>query len=307
MSQEIDLAQRRFAALVPALQRMLAEPLNEAETRFQVLDRILTEALQWPHDQIKPEAAVAPGYVDYTLKGLDGRNLCVIEAKRSGRLTLGTASQKLSTLALNGSVLKPMRDAIVQALAYASHQSVPIACVTDGRLWLFFQTNRRDGGDVMDGKGLLFPSLATISSEFPRFHDLLSVSGMRDRLGLVQLYRAEGIRAAYEEDQLIVSPPDQARMLQRNVLARDASLLFSQFFAGITSESDPDMIRDCFVETSESAKADLELQKIAEKLLNTIETIDTSESKALQDQVEIAIQTMTSEAVILIGNKGSGK
>ncbi|WP_269515056.1 hypothetical protein [Brevundimonas subvibrioides] len=292
---------------MPELQRLLDKPLNEADTRFKILDRILMEVLEWPNDSIDTEESVKDGFVDYTLRTIDGRAVSIIEAKRVGKLTLGTASTKVAALVLSGSVLKHITDPIRQAAGYASIKSVSTACVTDGRTWLFFQTNRRDGLEIGDGKGILFPSLASIANEFPRFHDLLSPSGMKDRLNLVQLNRAEGIRAAFEEEQIVVSPPDEARMLPRNTLSEDASLLFAQFFSNITSDSDPEMIKACFVESSESRKADIELQKIAQKLLNGIETIDTGNSTALTDEIERSVNMMRSERILLIGNKGSGK
>jgi energy-coupling factor transporter ATP-binding protein EcfA2 len=307
MAVEIDEAQRRFVSVMPELQRMLDKPLNEAGTRFKVLDRVLKEVFEWTDECIDPEDSVPDGFVDYTLKSLDGRAVSVIEAKRVGKLTLGSASQKSSAAVLNGSLLKPLYGVILQAANYAFQKGVSTACVTDGRLWLFFQANRRDGLSPLQGKGILFPSLASVANEFPKFHDLISPAGIRDRLNLVQINRAEGIRAAFEEDQLVVSPPGEARMLPRTALADDASLLFSQFFSNITSDSDPEMIKVCFVESPESRKADIELQKIAQKLLNGIETLDTSQSAALQGDIERAVNVMRSERVLLIGNKGSGK
>lgn len=307
MTNVIDAAYERMVALQAELAKPLSQPINEAATRFHVLDRILIEGLHWPNDQIEPEAAVTDGFVDYTLNNLSGRPVMVIEAKRVGRLDLSSATQSVSEVALSGKLLRPLKSAIGQAIYYASMQSVSLACVTDGQVWLFFQTNRRDGLNVMEGKGILFPSITSVMAKFARFHDLLSPSGLREGLGLVQLNRADGIRAAFEEEQRIVSPPDEAKMLPRNELARDASLLFQQFFAGINSESDPEMMRACFVETAESNKADLELQKIAQKLLNGIETLDTGSSQALQDHLERAMSVMTSESVLLVGNKGSGK
>lgn len=307
MSVQIDEAHQRFTKIQDELQRALDKPLNEADTRFKVLDRVLLEVLGWSHDRVSTEAGVIDGFVDYTLHDLDGRPAMVIEAKRVGRLSVGTAAGKVAGLVLSGSVLKNLGAAIRQALGYASLKSVPIACVTDGRCWLFFQTNRRDGTPVIDGKGIFFPNLASVAAEFPKFHDLLSESGLRDRLGLVQLNRVEGLRSTQDEDQITVSPPREAKLLPRDALSQDASLLFSQFFSNISVDSDDEMLRKCFVTTPESRKADLELEKIAQKLLNGIESIDTDSSIALQSEVERAVSAMRSETVLIVGNKGSGK
>ena len=307
MVDDPENAFARLSSLKGDLEDELSNPLNESATRFRVLDRILIEGLGWKHDNIEVEAAVTDGFIDYTLCAPDGTALAVIEAKRVGRLQVGSASAASSSLALRGTVLKTILAPIRQALGYAAERGVPIACVTDGRSWLFFQTNRRDGRGPLEGKGLFFPSLPSILNNFPRFHDLLSPSGIAQRLSLAQLNRAEGLVASGEEEQAFVSPPDAGRLHERSGLAQDASLLFKQFFSKITNDSDPEMLTECFVETGESQKADLELQKITQKLLNGIVQLDTQESKALQGEVERALSTFQSDTVLIVGNKGAGK
>lgn len=54
-------------------------------------------------------------------------------------------------------------------------------------------------------------------------------------------------------------------------------------------------------------KADLELQKIIQKVLNNISAISTGSGGALQAELERAMVSGRSETVLLIGNKGSGK
>ena len=58
---------------------------NEAQTRFDVIDRIIREVLQWHYGQIIVEeysAGTKKGYIDYLLKSSD--NKIVIEAKKIG-------------------------------------------------------------------------------------------------------------------------------------------------------------------------------------------------------------------------------
>lgn len=307
MSAACDEAAKRFLAVQDRLDTLLRKALNEADTRRKVIDEIMFQCLGWCSDNVDFEEHIETGFIDYTLNHPDGRALAVIEAKRVGALYVSSASGKSANLLLKGSVLKGTLPATRQVLGYASEKSVPIACVTDGQRWLIFQTNRRDGKPVLDGKGIFFPSLAGVAADFPRFYDLLSPEGLSHRLALVQLNRAEGLVTSGEEDQVIVSPPEQAKLHERSALGQDAHLLFKQFFSSITSDSDLDMMRKCFVETQESQKADLELQKIAQKLLNGIRPIDTSESGKLQVEVRQAVEALRSENILLVGNKGSGK
>ena len=67
------------------------------------------------------------------------------------------------------------------------------------------------------------------------------------------------------------------------------------------------MLRDCFVETSESQKADFELEKIIQRVLNTITPLESGHGGALQAELERTIKSGSSETTLLIGNKGAGK
>ncbi|MCW0047674.1 hypothetical protein OIU13_14170 [Brevundimonas sp. BT-123] len=306
MSAEIDEAYQRLTGIQSELTKALAHPTNEAGIRFRVLDRILTDVLGWPHDRITVEESTLEGFSDYTLRGLDGSPTMIIEAKRSGKLQPVSAAVKSAAVSLSGKVAEPLIPAVKQGIGYASWLAAPLVCVTDGQTWFVLQANRRDR-PPLDGHGILFPSFQTLVNEFPKFHDLMSVSGQRDRLALAQLHKAEGVRPATAEEQIIVSPASEAKMRKRDTLSDDASLLFRQFFSKISAESDPDMLRACFVETAESKKADLEIQKIAQKLISSISNLDTGKDGAFQAEVERAISAMQSDSILLIGNKGAGK
>lgn len=130
---------------------------------------------------------------------------------------------------------------------------------------------------------------------------------MLDRRHLAHLNDAEGRKVGDAEQQFSVLEPAEARMRQRNPLANDAWLLFSQFFSRLSDEQDREMLRECFVETNESRRADLELQKIIQKVLNNISSIGTERGDALQAELERTIASQRFETTLLIGNKGSGK
>lgn len=58
---------------------------NEAQTRFDVIDRIIREVLSWQHGQVDVEESLGgsrKGFIDYTLQS--GDNTVLIEAKKVG-------------------------------------------------------------------------------------------------------------------------------------------------------------------------------------------------------------------------------
>jgi hypothetical protein len=307
MSNAIDPAFDRLNALEPELSAALAAGQNESDTRLKVLDRILFEVLGWKHEVVFTEPPTASGYIDYLLTIGERKNAMVIEAKRTGKLTPASKSTEVMHVALKGPVVQPLRDGIDQAMRYATENGVAVAAVTDGNTWLFFRASRTDGKPPLEGKGVLFPTLKTVRANFAKFAELLAPGAVIDRRQLAHLSEAEGLAVAEAEQQFFVLDPKEARMRQRDPLASDAALLFSQFFSRLSNEQDREMLRDCFVETNESRKADIELEKIIQRVLNNILALDTGQGTALQAELERTMMSRRSETILLIGNKGAGK
>jgi hypothetical protein len=307
MVNPIDPAFERLLALETEIRVALEEAPNESDTRLKVLDRFLFEIVQWKREQVFTEPHTDSGYLDYMITIGERRGAMVIEAKRVGLLVPATKSHDLMQVALSGPVVKPLMAGIKQAMVYAMEKGIAVAAVTDGNTWLFFKASRTDGKPPLQGKGILFPSLNSVVENFAKFAELLAPTAVVDRRHIAHLNDAEGLIVSDAEQQFHVMNPADARMRQRDPLASDAVLLFSQFFSRMSDEQDREMLRDCFVETDESRKADLELEKIIQRVLNNISSINTGEGGALQAELERTIRSRRSETVLLIGNKGSGK
>lgn len=307
MNNVSDDAFERLQEIESEIVTALRSRPNEADTRFKALDRILVEVMGWQRDVIFTEPPTESGFIDYLIRASSGRNLFVIEAKKSGFLAPETKSNHKMTIALDGPVAKPMKDGIRQALAYANEQGVPTAVLTDGFTWLFFRASRTDGRPPLKGKGILFPSWKAVVEYFVPFSELISPRAVLDKRHLAHLNDAEGYTVSEAEQQYTVYPPNEAKMRARDPMASDAAELFAQFFSRLSNDQDKEMLRDCFVETAESHKADLELEKIIQNVLNNVASIATDRGGALQDQIERAMAAQRAETVLLIGNKGSGK
>jgi energy-coupling factor transporter ATP-binding protein EcfA2 len=303
----IDPAFDRLQKLEAELKAALAAGPNEADTRLKVLDRVLFEVLEWKYEAVFAEPPTASGYIDYLLTIGEKRGALVIEAKRHGKLAPATKDSAVMAVSLSGPVVRPLLAGVKQAMYYAMEQGVAVACVTDGSTWLFFRASRTDGKKPLEGRGILFTDLAAVIENFAKFAELLTSGAIIKRLHLAHINDAEGLRIPDAEQQFYVLDPNDARMRNRDPLASDAALLFSQFFSRLSDDKDREMLRDCFVETSESRKADMELEKIIQRVMNNITALNTSEGGALQAEMERAIRAKRSETVLIIGNKGSGK
>ena len=235
------------------------------------------------------------------------RGVLVIEAKRAGLLQPATKTNEIMHVSLTGPVVKPLVPGIKQAMRYAMENGVSVAAVADGNTWLFFKASRTDGKRPMEGRGVLFPSLNAVTGNFAKFFELTNVGAINRRLHLAHINEAEGVLIPEAEQHHYVLNPRDASMRRRDPLASDAALLFSQFFSRLSNEKDREMLRDCFVETSESQRADLELEKIIQRVLNTITPLETGQGGALRAELERTIRSGSSETILLIGNKGAGK
>ncbi|WP_183085294.1 ATP-binding protein [Trinickia fusca] len=307
MTTGIDQMLQNFIALEPDMTAALNAAPNESDTRLKALDRILFEVLGWRHESVFTEPVTSSGYIDYLLTVGERRGAIVIEAKRPGLLQANTAAGKSTVLSLTGPVLQPLKDGIRQALTYATEQGTPVAALTDGRCWLFFKASRTDGRPPLQGKGIFFPTIESVRDDFSRFAELLALPYVLERRHLAHLNSAEGVSIGEAEEQYFVANPADAHMKPRDALATDASLMFSQFFSRLSNTEDKEMVRACFVETPESRRADFELEKIVQNVLNGIASIDTAEGSALQAEIEKTLTSQRSETVVLVGNKGSGK
>src|SRR5437016_2139456 len=79
----VENAYSKFVELMPEWIRRQNEIVSEQDTRFQVINRLLTEVLGWSFSDMQTEPQSATGFIDYLLKS-HGRNRFVVEAKRVG-------------------------------------------------------------------------------------------------------------------------------------------------------------------------------------------------------------------------------
>ncbi|MFG1463488.1 hypothetical protein V5F77_11375 [Xanthobacter sp. DSM 24535] len=132
------------------LERLIADlngrdrTMNEAETRFHIIDRIIVECLGWPAhpDELHLEKAQGREYSDYEL----GKPVTVIwEAKREGKLfevpKRRTASlvHALSSVML---VFTECKEAIDQVNGYCLARGVEVAVATNGHQIVVFRAEK---------------------------------------------------------------------------------------------------------------------------------------------------------------------
>ena len=152
--------------------------LNEADTRHQVINRLLHEVLSWPHGSVGCEQKVHPGYVDFVLRDKAACAALLIEAKREGKyFALPTritgASDQLRYVRLRTLATDPaIADAVNQAAQYCPAIGCQYACVTNGHEFIIFRSFI-PGKQFMAADALVIPSLQYFADRFTPAYNLL--------------------------------------------------------------------------------------------------------------------------------------
>lgn len=282
---------------------------TEQETRIKIIDRILIEVLNWPYEEIRAEEHTGSGYLDYKLSH-NGFSRIILEAKRDGsKLDIsdltGGRGYKISGPTLRSKILQ---EGIEQAINYCGHKNAELACVTNGNEWLVFRGNRLgDGRDTCDGMGIVFPSLDDITSNFLIFYNLLAYESVQQFKFRAVFQEAEGRPIRHAGFSQFIRNPESLEIIPQTQFASDVDRIMTSFFRRLSGDEDPDMILQCFVETTQSKSADERLARISQEFLSRIRDLNTAGGGELQEIIERTKSTHQNAFVVLIGTKGAGK
>lgn len=162
---------------------------NEAQNRFQFIDRLLLECLGWEHPFIEVEHSdEAGGKSDYIL-GTPPK--AVLEAKKQAVIfdilpgTKPTSVRKLRPL-ITG--CKKLEAAVVQVVQYCALSAAQIAIVCNGPQLVVFQTKMPDASPL-DSECYVFNGFSDYVSCFPLLWKLLSPEGIAENVALKEISR----------------------------------------------------------------------------------------------------------------------
>ena len=151
---------------------------NEAQNRFQFIDRLLLECLGWSRPDIRVEERDEFGEKSDYLMGLPVK--AVLEAKREaitfGNLPSGKAShvRKLAPLI---KASKELKDAAQQVLNYCTIQGSQIAILCNGPQLVLFQA-LTPGTRPLEGECFFFNGFKSYIENFTLLWELISPEGI---------------------------------------------------------------------------------------------------------------------------------
>lgn len=287
---------------------------NEAQNRFQFVDRLLMECLGWEHPFVEVERFDdAGGRADYLL----GKPVkAALEAKREAvHFSFLPANKASSVRKLRPLVAacKNLEAAVLQVLNYCTLHGAQIAIVCNGPQLVIFQ-HHIPGQSPLDGECYVFDGFESYESQFALLWTLLSPEGVAENRAYHKLSQYRNPRIPAKAYTAIAEPMGHRyrNEFQEN-LRTLAELLLD------TVEDDPDykdeFYRECYVPL-EANNRHLLLSKsiISARYKRVGETgsapamMNTSvEDGRLQIDKKLAAKTVGSRPIVVIGDVGVGK
>lgn len=287
---------------------------NEAQTRFDLIDRLLA-SLGWTTPDIRVEVHASGTYSDYQLGSPATRLL--IEAKREGTyfvLPAGWTDRvaRISTVS-NGS--EPIADAIAQGMSYALNRGIPYAAVSNGWQLIAFLASRTDGVPPLDGDALVFPTIQSIVDDFRLAWDNLSCEGTQEQTLSRTLARP---RPRLAVPRLSTKIPHYPGLARRHEHQQTLQMLASVFVEDLASleENERRFLISCYSPSgalSQYALVSREILRTRYSLLfddTTNYTVTPASTHTGLDPNllgDIAAASLKQRPIILLGDVGVGK
>lgn len=277
---------------------------NEAQTRYDVIDRLIREVLGWRHGQVDVEeyspTDSKAGYVDYLLRGGDAT--IVVEAKKAGA-TFPSPTRK-KELKLTGSVLNSgeIGAAIKQATQYAETKDADVVVVTNGLCWCFYP---RKGTVPASHATLLFPF------EFPQDAERLFEFLAQPNVEAGSIRRMAAAPAPREDRLLSVFKYADGRIDRNNFADHIMPALERALYDGALL-TNPEQLEKCFITTEARTKFDttlgMHLADPKPKLIEPAKRIRTGKERGPLDAlVQQSGVGYAPPVTLIIGPVGAGK
>lgn len=288
--------------------------VTEADTRAQIIDRILKEVLCWPSDVLGREDPVHKGFIDYVLSSPSGRNILVVEAKKEGVSFDMPISKKTVRYKLNGSAKtnEELYQAINQAHYYAVEKGIRYAVVTNGYAWLVFRAIREDMS-WRDGHAIAFSSAGVIKDKFIEFWNLLSWEAISSGSFATNFVNIQPVNRSMNRVNDRLHNPDQ--VITRNRLHSQLHPLVNRIFGDITEYDQVEIMQRCYIHTTTLRIVDRSLQFVIQDSIPHFAALDGTfdttpgpeDGGKFGRNLPDYINQSDGSVFLLLGGVGSGK
>ena len=287
--------------------------VTEADTRVNLIDKILTTVLFWPESEISRETHAENGYLDYSLN-VNGKNFVCVEAKKHGKSFIFPKDKKRKYHKINGAFSKDTNVylAVTQAREYCDNSAIRYAIVTNGNTWIIYRAIREDM-PWKEGNARVFYSIDEIIENFIEFWNLLSYDTISQ--GSLDSEFSSTTSAERQMARVLnfLLQPDVP--LWRNSLHTELHPIISHFFEDIADPNFIETLKNCYVYTrtidTVAKDIDFVIKDSIPKFLEQEGTIDLYPGKNTSGVfgkiIQRALTYESGQLFLLLGGIGSGK
>lgn len=180
MTIEYSIARENLEKLIEEFSSVEGD-INEAQTRYSFIDKLLEECLGWSRSEIDVEKFESEGRTDYEL----GRpRIFIVEAK-ANRVVFKIPPKVNNRYRLSlQSLIKfdsPTGEAIAQVQEYGARRGVRVVAVSNGPQLIAFLSTRDDGVAPLNGDAIVFDGYEDILRNFHSIYEYLSKPGVEGR------------------------------------------------------------------------------------------------------------------------------
>lgn len=287
--------------------------ITEADTRVNLIDRIINEVLLWPPNDILREPRSENGYLDYLLK-VNGKKFICVEAKKEGITFNFPKDKKRKYYKISGSISSDtnVMDAVSQVRTYCDESAIRYAVATNGTCWIVFRAIREDLA-WKEGSARVFHSLEDILECFLEFWNLLSFECINQ--GSLDLEFSPTTSSNRELSRVLsyLISPDVP--LLRNSLHTELHPIISHFFEDIADPEYIETLENCYVYSTSIKTVANDINFVIKdaipKFLEVDGAVDVIHQKndagIFGKVVERAVRNNKGQLFLLLGGIGSGK
>lgn len=284
---------------------------NEAQTRFELIDTMLTQCLGWDKfSNVTVEKRTEDGFADYILS--TSRNVMVFEAKKESLYFEVPLTDKPSLLPIKSLSSKDnpnLTAAMNQVKTYAQDLGISIAVITNGLQYIAFLASREDGQAPMSGMAAVFTSLEQIREHFTTFWNYFSYEGvLKDNLKTILLRKASEDPPRKPASFLDEYPG----VYNRNPLQADMMVLSELVLEDLTyGELEQSFLKHCYCQTGALSQYSSLAKNIVSNRYEQIGDTTSVQMESISDKKGVKTDFLETSAsrrpVILIGDVGVGK
>ena len=289
--------------------------LNEANTRFKFIDKLLLGCLAWSNNDISCEDNYEKKYTDYTLKLF--RSVAVVEAKKSGdyfELPAGSKNLYQPIISIYKDN-KNLKSAIDQVKGYCNDRGIQVAIISNGWQLLAFVANRSDSIPPLQGKALVVSSLETFIDNFKEVWNCLSKNGFEEEYLVKKLV---GKTERELPSKLSASIHQYPGIINRNPFQADLEIISDLVLEDIIKEKDleKDFLDNCYCKSGAISNYSLVSKEILSTRYDFLFAVGDKKStlaqvatrKGLSDEfTDIFSNSLSKRPILLLGDVGVGK